>query len=178
MALGTSRVPFKNKASNSSYPGVPFPEKISFKCDATAHPRLTSSPNIGVARQSVYIRLLAHLHALVHYCQNIDDMTLIVEGYIQFWVLQSCDKKAQMPFHRFVCSTREITAARLTRVPFSFKNQASNSTNPGVSSPEKIFFSTVTPCQLPRPNGVLTVARQSVHLYVLVRLLAHLLPFL
>ena len=143
MALGTSRVPFKNKPSNSSYPGVPFPEKIFFICDATAHPRLTSSPNKGVARQSVYIRLLAHLHALVHYCQNIDDMTLIVEGYIQFWVLQSCDKKAQMPFHRFVCSTREITAARLTRVPFSFKNQASNSTYPGVSmsSPEKIFFS-------------------------------------
>ena len=169
MALGTSRVPFKNKASNSSYPGVPFPEKISFKCDATAHPRLTSSPNIGVARQSVYIRLLAHLHALVHYCQNIDDMTLIVEGYIQFWVLQSCDKKAQMPFHRFVCSTREITAARLTRVPFSFKNQASNSTYPGVSmsSPEKIFFSSwgLNCNAMPIAKAQRRVARQSVYLY-------------
>ena len=167
MALGTSRVPFKNKASNSSYPGVPFPEKISFKCDATAHPRLTSSPNKGVARQSVYIRLLAHLHALVHYCQNIDDMTLIVEGYIQFWVLQSCDKKAQMPFHRFVCSTREITAARLTRVPFSFKNQASNSTNPGVSSPEKIFFSSwgLNCNAMPIAKAQRRVARQSVYLY-------------
>ena len=169
MALGTSRVPFKNKASNSSYPGVPFPEKISFKCDATAHPRLTSSPNIGVARQSVYIRLLAHLHALVHYCQNIDDMTLIVEGYIQLWVLQSCDKKAQMPFHRFVCSTREITAARLTRVPFSFKNQASNSTYPGVSmsSPEKIFFSSwgLNCNAMPIAKAQRRVARQSVYLY-------------
>lgn len=171
MALGTSRVPFKNKASNSSYPGVPFPEKISFKCDATAHPRLTSSPNIGVARQSVYIRLLAHLHALVHYCQNIDDMTLIVEGYIQFWVLQSCDKKAQMPFHRFVCSTREITAApaRLTRVPFSFKDQASNSTYPGVSmsSPEKIFFSSwgLNCNAMPIAKAQRRVARQSVYLY-------------
>ena len=101
-------------------------------------------------------------------------MTLIVEGYmvpalhryIQFWVLQSCDKK-EMPFHRFVCSTREITAARLTRVPFSFKNQASNSTNPGVSSPEKIFFSSwgLNCNAMPIAKAQRRVARQSVYLY-------------
>ena len=97
-------------------------------------------------------------------------MTLIVEGYIQLWVLQSCDKK-EMPFHRFVCSTREITAApaRLTRVPFSFKDQASNSTYPGVSmsSPEKIFFSSwgLNCNAMPIAKAQRRVARQSVYLY-------------